>query len=409
MSQKYEKNNLPTNKDSQATSLAIDDLNARINRRSTQAGGIEDSTSVLSPPQVGHRGSFLPFPGTDPAETTDQDCIGNPAEQNCQCGGLVAPSGYAWEDFPSAPIDENLEKNAEINYPDLYAQSANGFSQEPDEVCLVTTVSTLFGERLEVPGCCQGFVRGTCGFGDHTFIKALLCGKEWCPDCGSYDSWSHRRRIARWWSSVMQMKKCGYMVVTLPMELREKFKDRKSLNKWRRYWEEKLVREGHKRGLIRYHWCGDDGKTWHPHLNIIVEANYIKPANLDRWKLDQGRWFNSQFGIDTSVKVNIHYQYCKNIGNRIHALKYITRATLRTYDPSLADLLYGIRNNNHWGQFEPGEKRKSELVSLEKGLCPYDGSPIKWKGFVSRSKILVYMNSIKPLGGGYFEVFENTS
>ena len=144
-----------------------------------------------------------------------------------------------------------------------------------------------------LPCCHKGFVMGTCTNGHH-FAKAILCGKEYCIDCGEKWSWIHQRRHYRWLPKVKSMQSVGYLVVTLPMEVRKYFMDQKRLSVFRRYCIRLLKREGFDRGLCRWHWCGEDGVTWHPHLNFLFPGIYIPKPKIRELRA---------FTIDRSVAV----------------------------------------------------------------------------------------------------------
>lgn len=107
-----------------------------------------------------------------------------------------------------------------------------------------------------VPRCSGIFIPGDCG--THGHIKAAVCGKEYCEQCGKNDSIAHRRRISRWWPRLHSFTSVGYMVVTIPIELRKFFLDseqitddgeivkysgKKTLQKFRRYLLRKLKRQ----------------------------------------------------------------------------------------------------------------------------------------------------------------------
>ena len=284
------------------------------------------------------------------------------------------------------------------HYPELYAKPHNGFSF--------------------LPSCSQGFIKGICS-GGHQFAKLLLCGREWCPDCGADQSMSHKRRIARWWPKVMQMEKLGYLVITVPPMIREQIKDKKALSDFRTYVKRKLQRMGYDRGLIRYHWAGEDGKTWHPHLNILIEEMFMPKKVMAEIKRDLCTWFSNYFDEDPAkLKINMWYSYSKPlsstfVAHKIHKLKYITRATMKVH-PSwdIVKVLKGFRTTSTWGKWDKSKENTSELASLEAGLCPHPEcrQKIAWEGgkenvISSRSK---WFKSaiLRPVdgGGGYYHL-----
>ena len=164
-----------------------------------------------------------------------------------------------------------------LHYPELYDKTHNGLNKPPEPKAVPPVL---------LQPCVTSFIRGNCSNG-HFYAKALVCGKEWCPDCGQDNSIIHKRRQARWWGKVMQMKKVGYLVLTIPRELRPTFMQKEALQDFRKYVTQKLKRMGYKRGLQRYHWAGDcpictghgckicrwtgSDTVYKPHLNVLIE------------------------------------------------------------------------------------------------------------------------------------------
>lgn len=290
-------------------------------------------------------------------------------------------------------------------YPELYDKPHNGKTKEP----VILTKCTTF------------FIKGACPEG-HSFLKALVCGREWCEECGVFESHIHQRRIARWFGRVMVMKKMGYLVITVPDVIRDEFKDRKTLSKFRTYVKRKLQRMGYNRGLIRYHWAGDcflcrgkggdcdycqgtgAGKAWQPHLNVLIEEGYLSKPDFEKkfvtLKKDVAKWFKKQFKKE--VQGNLFYSYASNNAHRVHKLKYITRATWRFYNTEICEIISGYRTSSMWGKFEKCDfERASKLVSLEAGQCPCCGYEIKWTNEMIHRK---HFNMMKTthISAGYF-------
>lgn len=275
-----------------------------------------------------------------------------------------------------------------------------------------------------LPACSMGFVKGECE-GGHHFAKLLLCGKEWCPDCGADGSAVHKRRISRWWGKVMSMEQMGYLVLTVPPQIRESFKNQVVLSAFRTYVKRYLQRQGYERGLVRYHWAGDDGKIWHPHLNILLEGGFMSPKEMRALKRDLGRYFKKMFPQSLkgkTPKINAWYSYAnpKAEGferHKIHKLKYILRSTLtkidvvrNAKDKELAKVLKGFRTTSTWGKWPKDKENTSELAALESGKCPHKEccKPLKWEG--GRDNIVKINDPkwsktiLKPIDGGYYEI-----
>ncbi len=296
-------------------------------------------------------------------------------------------------------------------YPEPFDKPHNG-TKKPD---------------YKLTPCTHSFLKGKCESG-HEFLKALSCSREWCPDCGEFESMIHNRRVARWFPRVMQMRKLGYLVVTVPRELRKEFLNKKVLSEFRTYCKRKLQRMGYDRGLARYHWAGDckhcrGGKIpdcgicqgtgadreFKPHLNFLIEEGYLSPAQFENkiklFREDLGKWFNKKFREElngVTVSGQCFYSYAETDQHRIHKLKYVTRATFRFYNKKVCDTIKGFRTSSIWGKWEKNkQERTSALVSFESGLCPCCGFNIKWKkDFVFR-KSFEKMSKIH-IEGGYF-------
>jgi len=285
------------------------------------------------------------------------------------------------------------------HYPELYAKPHNGFNF--------------------IPSCSQGFVKGICS-GGHQFAKLLLCGREWCPDCGAEGSMTHKRRIARWWGKVMQMEQLGYLVITVPRAVRKQIQEKKALSDFRTYVKRKLQRLGYDRGLIRYHWAGEDGVTWHPHLNILIEELFMPKKVMSELKRDLCTWFANYFDEDPAkCKSNMWYSYTKPMdakfeAHKIHKLKYITRSTLTKFNPamnwSMVKVLKRFRATSTWGKWDKTKENNNPLVALESGLCPHPEcrKPITWEGgkenIISRRSQYWQRAILKPLEGGYYQI-----
>lgn len=305
-------------------------------------------------------------------------------------------------------VAETGLKSAIKHYPELYDKPHNGKS--PDPVILT---------------CVTSYIKGRCASG-HQFAKALVCGREWCKVCGMEKSVIHERRMARWWSKAMNFESMGYLVITVPEQLRGSFKSKKILSEFRTYVKRKLQRMGYNKGLIRYHWAGDctrcngkgcskcegtgAGREFKPHLNVVIEQGYI-PKELFNKKFsilrkDLSVWFKKKFPkacAGYEITGNCFLSYAKSDSHKIHKLKYITRATWRFYNKEICDLIKGFRTSSTWGKFEkiPGKKSMEDLISFENGLCPCCGEAIEWKAEFIRPEGFRKLN-YEHVAGGYY-------
>jgi len=263
---------------------------------------------------------------------------------------------------------------------------------------------------------CPGYwIQGSCENG-HRYAKELYCGREWCPVCGQEWSAAHQRRFARWISKAAQIRTMGYFVFTIPEELRAKYRTKKALSRLGHQVQELLKSCGYSRGLRRWHFFGEKSTRWHPHLDVLVDGGYLAPGKLDLIKI-------AYAGVLGCQVVDVNYRYRKSPGEKVHSLKYVTRATFRDYswDPRMALELRGFRNQLWWGSGkweqepawslddlqDPTKEDVAELdsravESLESGICPSCGLPIDWERVQPISTLAAQEK--RSLGAGYWEL-----
>ena len=264
-----------------------------------------------------------------------------------------------------------------------------------------------------------------CETGQHHFAKKILCGKEWCPECGADDSQAHNRRIARWLPKFQQISQLGYFVIEFPDEYRKLYSygySKRALQgvsdriikvlAGKRTGRRGRVGGYFNRGLGRWHWFGDKvpGK-WNPHFNVAVDGAYIEGERLVEIKRSLREAVNCPDLI-------IHYSYFEQPGEIYHKLKYISRATFHNYDwsPYMAEQLYGFRNCRWWGSWknEPAwtlnKAIEAEADSLKgagdlgSGICPDCGAPLKkWSKPVDSAFLVIW--GAEEIGNtGYYKI-----
>jgi hypothetical protein len=140
------------------------------------------------------------------------------------------------------------------------------------------------------------------------------------------------------------------LIITVPEELREKWRDKKALNEVVRYVWKMLKREGFECGVYRWHFAGDKGRRWYPHLNILLPWGYMEPEKLERLK----KLIHRRLG----VKV-VYYAYITNIAKLRHVARYIARPTWLLQNDVKPEDFKNFRKMGIWG------KRCFESASLE--------------------------------------------
>jgi len=260
--------------------------------------------------------------------------------------------------------------------------------------------------------CVRGFIPGETS--QRLFHKVVSCGKENCRWCGADYSVVHNRRIDRAYPKILQCSTVGYLVVTVPDYLRNAFLNKEVLSDFRNFVRRKLKRDYNTRGLIRYHWCGDDEITWKPHLNILMEAKYWPDAKLEAFRNACAVWFTKYFNLTTPAAGNIYYAYVnpatfkdyynKKTGEVIpgpeaakikikHWIKYVLRATAKKVkDYKVLDVLHKYHNTGYFGNFEKVEKERTSASAILSGCDPETGEIIQWGERINPS---VFYNEYK--------------
>jgi len=268
-------------------------------------------------------------------------------------------------------------------------------------------------KRGKLPDCSRGFIKGNCGC--KSYAKNIICGLEWCKDCGQDGSPQHQKRFNRWMPKARKLNKFGVLVVTLPEELRYKYQNKIKLSELRTALKNKLKKLGFEKGLMRWHLFGDcewckgkqcykckhtgAGNVFKPHLNIVIESGFIKDINTtlidELKKFITAYWlkiFNKSF---TNV---INYHYAKRLTDRVHQVKYITRSTFRIYDEEVAQDLKKYRMTTVWGTWKDIKIEKEE--ALDNNCCLECKTFIRWIGYNK----LTNFNTIIHLQNGKFKI-----
>jgi len=209
---------------------------------------------------------------------------------------------------------------------------------------------------------------------------------------------------------VVQAVSLVYVVVTVPPEVRGRYRTKKALGKLGTAFKRMMERHGFERGLRRWHFFGEgkgqESRQFHPHLNLLVEGRWLSKEKLAALKASVGRILR----VDVS-RVNLKARFCDTPRKILHRVKYITRATFLDWrwDEELARELVGFRNSSSWGSWdeapawdlpaaEEGWRSGYRVAMLEHGVCPEDGTAIVWGGVVRR----VGAPTWGHLGAGYW-------
>lgn len=337
------------------------------------------------------------------------------------------------------------------HYPEVLAKTTNsGHNEERDQfkqVVVSEEFKPAFWEANHKPPGTQYRCTTTYLVGqtkNAEYFAAVNCGRDWCQDCGQIHSKAHKRRIEpifpRLRTSLEAGQSIGYLVITTPANLREKFLDQEVLKDFRKYWKDKLKREGYRFGVIRYHWAGEDGYRWHPHLNILFPAGYIPEKTLYRWRDELSKWFSEYFKLkperiwnpQTRKKEqkwpasNLYYHYLKptaeNATSKLyHWVKYVLRATQTQPNKATIKVINKFRNTSVFGgKSWPVTLLKEEEI-LSKARAGYEINEetgevekIEWlktkdenTGNLIPKKVAaphIWLNNAEQLGAGFFRI-----
>lgn len=282
--------------------------------------------------------------------------------------------------YPPSPGGEKAIING-----DEYREMYSGLEPSPRDA------------QINSVGCGGRVILSECESGQHIFAKRIVCGKEWCAECGQDDSKAHNRRIARIIPKATQIEHMGEFVIEFPDRYRKlkgwgysKEALRQATNKTvavlagKRMGRRGRVGGYFGRGLVRWHWFGDKipGK-WNPHMEVLVDSRWL---DLEKIKEIQGVLAEALKCPDLIV----HYGYLETPKEKYAKVRYVTRATFRQYewDPYMAEQLFNFRNQRWWGSWkdEPAwnvSQVTDDVISfkavnsLQGGLCPCCGGKLK--------------------------------
>lgn len=266
----------------------------------------------------------------------------------------------------------------------------------------------------QLPDCNRGFVSGNCNC--KSYAKNILCGKEYCKDCGREGSPQHQKRFNRWLPKAKALNKFGVLVVTIPEQLRHKYHNKTKLSDFRTALKNKLKALGFDRGLMRWHLFGDcvycngkqcykcnhtgAGNIYKPHLNVVIDSGFIKDIHNSKILTELKKFITNYWKRIFNQKFEnvINYHYSKRLSDRLHQIKYITRSTFRIYDQETDETLHKYRLTTVWGTWK--DKVITEEEAIDNNCCTDCNKSIRWIGYTKLNGI----NKIKYLTNGKFKI-----
>ncbi|GAI60475.1 unnamed protein product, partial [marine sediment metagenome] len=188
--------------------------------------------------------------------------------------------------------------------------------------------------------------------------KRIVCGREWCENCRDI---SHRRRIARVLPRLFQIDEMGYLVITFPLKVRWLMRDPQVLALIGKKVRRLLRKRGYRKVYTRWHFFGEHGEKYHPHLNVLCDGGYLTPEELASLKdLICRKLLSPTMRKIGGSKMVIHYDYTQEAKRKVHWIKYVTKASFRDieWDEALAHKLYGFHNGCFAGTWNDPPKWK---------------------------------------------------
>jgi len=267
-----------------------------------------------------------------------------------------------------------------------------------------------------VPKSCLPFASEKCGQWakvgwcekGHRFAVQIFCRKPYCPICHDI---VHQQTIHRIYPKAQQVLYGAWWVIPPPPDTQVLFHNRCG----RRRFISKVIKAlkslGYRRGIVFVHLFGDDPTKFFFHVNVVVDGGWLEPevlADLQRKlrRLIYPRSIIRKWGD----KLDIFYEYKKNEAMAYQALDYFSRPTFTQLEGNewLADSIKGEHLIRTWGRWdeEPKwhldetDKKVKSLVSVEKGKCPIDGTPIHWAKPVIPSALIDFESGVE-LAPGY--------
>lgn len=187
---------------------------------------------------------------------------------------------------------------------------------------------------------------GTCECGETVVHVLHRGGRAMCATCGQVGSEVHMKRAKRVGEKVLWGRVLGQLVLTIPPNLRPWFSEPEDLSSVQSGFMDDLGGvtgwSEYTGAATRWHLFGDEGDTYHPHLNVLVPLHrgdgYLPRETLRAIKWAWARALEDHTGeeIPTQVdrdgcrvpEVSIHWSYASEAGKRWHRVRYTTRPTV---------------------------------------------------------------------------------
>ncbi|GAI59818.1 unnamed protein product [marine sediment metagenome] len=175
----------------------------------------------------------------------------------------------------------------------------------------------------------------------------------------------------------------------------------------------RLLRKlGYRKVYTRWHFFGEHGEKYHPHLNVLCDGEWLAPEQLAELKdLIRRRLLPRSIAKTIGKDLEIQYSYVRTPRRIMHRVKYVTKASFKDieWDEPLANALYGFHNGCFAGTWDDPSKWKltgtdkkfNALLKVREGIHPVSGKPIKWNKEPIPWALVEAQNPV-DIGGGYY-------
>ncbi|MBA7626268.1 hypothetical protein ES703_33713 [subsurface metagenome] len=181
----------------------------------------------------------------------------------------------------------------------------------------------------------------------------------------------------------------AYLVVTFPLEVRVIMNDPKLLTILAKKLRQLLRKQGYRKVYTRWHFFGEHGEKYHPHLNVLCDGGWLSPEELARLKdLIRRKLLKRSIARRIKKDLVIHYDFTQDAKRKMHWVKYVTKASFtdRGWDEQLASRLKGFHNGCFAGTWNDPpkwrltgtDKKFNTLLKVKQGIHPISGKPIVW-------------------------------
>lgn len=286
-------------------------------------------------------------------------------------------------------VSENSERLVEIPYAqhvDKYSLSGKlgeivGWLNEHGHDGEAQAVAVCGGKTNAVDLRCHA---------EHRFAKQIFCGRQYCPRCGEKESVIHQRRYSRSWDRLMWAPALGKIVLTVPEELRDNFKNADMLGKLHRLgwdcvkevWGRDIVKEDGEiekgmdidGSMTAAHLFGDEDEEgdrfdkFHPHVNVTFpEYGEKMMVSKERLEALRSKWYDMMEELtgkkislmeDGRKRENAWFGFSVTDAHKAHWLKYVLRPTVgaerfRLLDDGMKEFiasLVGFHNVRWYGK-----------------------------------------------------------